>query len=121
LKGQRRVISSVSPETVIAGSDPETSEVVVKDGEEEGLPLEGSEHGANETHGGRDGEDGEAEPINLLVPILPGNRRKGFLCLQGMGHIVVWDVEVGGEDVVGLLDGWGHGGRLKEERGQVPT
>lgn len=114
------------PETMVPGSDAETSEVVVEDGEETCSPLERSKHGANEAHGGRDGEDGETEPVDLLVPILPGNRRKGLLRLQGMGDIVVWDVEVdgnvvglgGSRDLLGRCGRGGHGGRPWKRRGR---
>lgn len=94
LQRQRRVVGTVRPKTVVSGGDAEAGEVVVENGKEKSLPAEGSEHGTNEADEGGDGEDGETEPVDFLVPVLPGNRRKGLLGLQGVGDIVVGDVEV---------------------------
>lgn len=123
LESRTRVIRAVSPQTVVASSNAKAGDKVVENGEKECLPAKGREESTNEANSGGDGEDNGAEPIDFLVPIFPLYRREGLLGLQGVGDIVIWDVEVGGDDVVkgrGRLGGSGgrHGGRRGERRGQ---
>lgn len=121
LKGKTRIVGAVSPQAVVASSDAKAGDEVVEDGENKSLPAKGSEEGTNEAKGGGDGEDDGAEPVDFLVPFLPFDRGESLLGLQGVCNIVVWDVEVGGDDVVrgcGHLGGsrGRHGGRPGERR-----
>ena len=74
-KGGR--IAGVSPESVVATGDAEAGEEVVDDGKEGGLPLDGGEAGTDEAHDGNEDDEGDIEPVDMLVPIPPGHGRVG--------------------------------------------
>jgi hypothetical protein len=85
---------------------------IVDHGKDKGLPTKLSEHGADDTNDRGDGEDGKAEPVDLLVPVGPRYRRKGLLGLKSVSDIIVRNVDVGGGIVHDLCPGGGcRGGR----------
>ena len=58
---------------MVATGYAEASEEVVDDGEKGGLPLDGGEAGTNEAHDGNEDDEGDIEPVDMLVPIPPGH------------------------------------------------
>lgn len=114
LEGDGGVVGAVSPEAVVACGDAEAGDVVVEDGEEEGLALEGRVVGADEADEGGEGEEEEGDPGYFRAPVAPLEGGEGLLVGEGVGDVVVGDVDVGGGLVVGLLRfcrrrGRGHG------------
>ena len=48
-------------------------------------------------NGGRDGEDGKGEVVELLPPVVPADGWPLLLVLDGPGDVVVGDVDVDGD------------------------
>jgi len=111
LEGARSVVGAVSPETMITSSDAETGEIVVEGREQESLPSKRSEDSAHDADKRGNREDGKTEPADVFIPIVPGNRGKRLLGLQGVGNIVVGDVKVSGD--IG-----GHSGRPEKGKSE---
>lgn len=80
----------------------QASDIIIENGEQESLPAQFSEESANNPDGGSNGEDGEAEPVELLVPIGPCHRWERLLSLEGVSHVIVGNVNVGGDVVIDL-------------------
>jgi len=104
LEGKRSVVGAVGPETMITSRDAETGTVVVEDREQKSLPAKRGEDSTHNADKRGDGEDGEAEPVDVFIPIVPGNGGQRLLGLQGVGNIVVGDMKVS-------WDIGGHSGR----------
>lgn len=80
LQWYRRVIRAVGPKAVVPSGNAKASEVVVEDGEEEGLPTEFGKGSANDAYNWGDAEDDDVEPVKVVAPVGPIEGRKGFLC-----------------------------------------
>lgn len=91
----------------------ETSDEVVDNTPHECLPLQLHRAQTIDGNGGREGEDDEGEPLNVLEEVVEGERRQRLLVLESPGDIVVRDVLVG-RDL--LLGGFGLRGRGLDRR-----
>ncbi len=91
------------PESVVAGSDTETSDVVVDDTPNDRLLVGGSCEHAIDGDGRGDGDGEKGDPLDIADEIAPSDRRKVFLLLDRRRDVVVWDVNVG--DLEGWFDG----------------
>jgi len=104
LEGKRSVVGAVGPETMITSCDAKTSAVVVENREQESLPAKRGEDSTHNADKWNDDEDGGAEPVDVFIPIVPGNGGQSLLGLQGVRNIVVGNVKVS-------WDIGGHSGR----------
>lgn len=59
------------PQSMVTSGDSKTGKVVVEDGKGESLPVEGCPQGSNQTHDRNADNEGNIEPIDMLVPIGP--------------------------------------------------
>ena len=97
---------------MVASGDAEARAVIVEDGEQGRLPLEGGIDGTNEPNEGGEGEDGAVEEVELVEDVAPLEGRAGLCGFEGVLDVVVGDVEVGGDDVVDVRRRLGRcGGR----------
>lgn len=101
LEGSSSIVALVSPQSMVAGGNTETSEKVVDDCPDGSLPAERCEASSNATRQRDATNEGEIEPIDVLVPVTPGH--------GGVGDVrLVW--------VVFWVSVWlalgGHWGRL---------
>jgi len=89
LKRFRGGVSSVSPETMVTGSDTETSVEVVSDRPEDSLPLYFSRESTVDGEG-RDESDGEGRnDIKVLVEVGKFDRRERSFFREYFANVVV--------------------------------
>jgi len=72
-EGESSAVSSVSPQTVVSGSDTKTGEEIVGKGPDGGLEGKGSEGSQTNADKGDDGDNSSVEPVNMLRPIGKGH------------------------------------------------
>jgi hypothetical protein len=92
LEGDRSVVGTMCPQTMVACSDTQTGHKVPKDGKDGSLELEGDGHKAVDSDEGCEGEGEGADPVDVLERITPGNWRKRLRVLERVLDIVVGDV-----------------------------
>lgn len=80
------LVSRVSPETVVAGRDAETSVEVVDDGEDGRVEVKRDKVGSDEAGDGQEHNKSGVEPVDLLVPVRPGH---GQLRDVHLGRVVL--------------------------------
>lgn len=69
LERSARRVRAVGPETMVSGSDSETTVEVVGEGPDDRLELERSREGVDEAHQRNEEDEGDVEPVNVLVPV----------------------------------------------------
>ena len=72
-------VGSVGPQTMVTGSDTETSREVEGDGPDGSLQVEGSPVGGDEAAHGNADDENDIEPVHVLVPVL--------LCHGSLGDV----------------------------------
>lgn len=83
----------------------ETRDEVVEEREEEGLGLEGNTQYSVYREEGRNGEDGDVQPVEFVKYIAPLEWREGLLILQRPRNVVVGYVYVdGGSGILALRE-----------------
>lgn len=70
-------VAGVCPESMIAGGDTESREIVVDDSEQGGLPFDWSPEGCHQACQRHHNDEGDIQPINVFPPILLGYFRVG--------------------------------------------
>ena len=55
----------------------QAGDIVVEDGKEGSLPLKFYKAGADDADDGCTAEDGNVEPVEIFVPVVPGDGGKG--------------------------------------------
>ena len=89
-----RIVSQVY-DVVQVRQHTKTGDEIVEHTPNSRLPAKPCVVRAKESDGGRDGEDGQAEVVQLLPPVVPTNGRQRLLVLDGPCDIVVGDIHVG--------------------------
>lgn len=67
-------------------------------------------------NGGRDREDGQRQPLDVLKEVLQGNGREWFLVFECPGDIIVGNVDVGGDLLLRVGWLWAESGALCRRR-----
>lgn len=112
--GESGLVSSVGPESVVAGSDAKAGAHVVEDGKGGGLVVEGHEGSGGERRQRQREHKDHVEPVDVLVPVLEREGLLGNVPTLGVVHVsghldrrvvldLVVDVSSGG-DGVDLVD-----------------
>lgn len=111
-KGERALVAAMGPETMVSSGDSKAGVEVVwmlsvhepvsgavastkltNDGPDGSLELERDPVGGNEADGGNDEDEGSAEPVDVLVPVLPGHGQLRDMRLLGVVvSLAEWDV-----------------------------
>lgn len=79
------------PESMVTGSNAETGAEVVDDGKQRRLPFQWCPEGVDETSNGHTDNQGDVQPVDVLVPVLPRHGSLGDVRL----FRVVFRVSVG--------------------------
>jgi hypothetical protein len=78
------------------GELTETSEIVVKDGEPKSFFLKRCGVKPNDSKQRGDGQNCQAEVVEIFIPVLKRDRREWLGCIESMRDIVVGYVKVDG-------------------------
>lgn len=85
---------------MIAGSDTETGDEIVKDGKERSLEQERSGEPTIDGDDWGHYQGDSRHPLDLIEQIFQGDRRKFLLGFEGVLNIVIRDIEVDGEKIL---------------------
>ena len=89
-----RIVSQVY-DVVQVRQHTKTGDEIVEHTPNSRLPAKPCVVRANEGNGGGDGENGQAEVVQLFPPVVPADGRQRLLVLDGPRNVVVGNVHVG--------------------------
>jgi len=90
----RSVVGTMGPQAVVTGSNTDTGEKVVEEGEEGSLELERSGEAAVDRGHRSEGEGNEGDPLRVLPHGFPSNRGKLLLGGEDVLDIVIGNVNI---------------------------
>lgn len=90
----RSVVGTMGPQAVVTGSNTDTSEKVVENGENGSLELERSSEPAVDRGDRSEGEGNDRDPLSLLVQGFPSNRGELLLVGENVVDVVIRNVNI---------------------------